>query len=547
MKEIFKKYKIYYFFFILVAICSCNNEISETEQMKESLTIEKAKEWYESNIQVLANSGLFKARSTDSTYMNLKPLLNWDLAEIDNDSLWSVVELPWEFENGKIELANSEVKSYSEDNQTDIQQILRLVILKNRQTGEMFGFKMAVIPDLEYMLKKGNEINANRYLDRDSELSGTVMFYSLKDEFVNGWRYIDGKITARMIKDELPDTQNNIIGLYKALPNLVVYEVETCYYFYVITGGVKGPTQSNGCVTEYFTEIEYIESGGDASGSSGGGGGGGFSGATPTTPQIQDKINCDPSADANTKKVSDVLNSTFDNGTIAFNMQAVATNIPTLRNHASSSSFEWGMVVNYADGYYFTTMKNNMSITTNFSSTSFEYFTNKYTYMICHSHPKKEAMTSQDILSSPSPSDAVALGSAYNDFSKNIFCNVIFAANGTEYCVYVSDRNAFVDFCTNSANTSFFDKTGSNFKVGSVWASEYKLVFDNLVKQGYSQTDANSFALTSVLYKYNTGIKIASRKNSTDDFKEQSITQLSNGNYQPKRCADTSTINKQIQ
>ena len=151
--------------------------------------MENAKQWYETNVINKNCFNSFKSKTSDSTVFDLKPLLNWDLAQLDNDSIWSVVELPWQFENGGITLSTTEVKSFATNNTVEIKNVYKLVVVKNRITNEVFGFKMAIIPDLEYMLEKGDGINMNKYLKRDNDLNGVVMFYNLNDEFVNGWKY----------------------------------------------------------------------------------------------------------------------------------------------------------------------------------------------------------------------------------------------------------------------------------------------------------------------------------------------------------------------
>ena len=190
--------KIYYILTIIAAaLISCSDDTFD-EQQTDSLTIEKAKAWFESNIGLQNLANQMRAPNNDST--DLKPLLNWEMAELDNDSVWSVVELPWEYENGIVQVANSEVSNYAalQNDRSVIKQVIRLVILQNKKTGDRYGFKMIVVPDLQYMLEKDDAIKQNKYLHRASDLSGTVLFYSVKDEFVNGWKYEAGKITAKV-------------------------------------------------------------------------------------------------------------------------------------------------------------------------------------------------------------------------------------------------------------------------------------------------------------------------------------------------------------
>lgn len=237
---------------------SWGEDEEDPQQLTESLTVENAKQWYETNVINKNCFNSFKSKTSDSTVFDLKPLLNWDLAELDNDSIWSVVELPWQFENGGITLSTTEVKSFATNNTVEIKNVYKLVVVKNRITNEVFGFKMAIIPDLEYMLEKGDDINMNKYLKRDNDLNGVVMFYNLNDEFVNGWKYKTGKVISKLVKAD-SSSSSNINGIFKTSAGYEYYTIETCYYFYTIVNGVKGPTQFNGCKSRDYVELVVDE------------------------------------------------------------------------------------------------------------------------------------------------------------------------------------------------------------------------------------------------------------------------------------------------
>ena len=109
---------------------SCGEDEEDPQQLTESLTVENAKQWYETNVINKNCFNSFKSKTSDSTVFDLKPLLNWDLAELDNDSIWSVVELPWQFENGGITLSTTEVKSFATNNTVEIKNVYKLVVVK---------------------------------------------------------------------------------------------------------------------------------------------------------------------------------------------------------------------------------------------------------------------------------------------------------------------------------------------------------------------------------------------------------------------------------
>lgn len=256
---------------------------------------------------------------------------------------------------------------------------------------------------------------------------------------------------------------------------------------------------------------------------------GGSVGTIPV-PMVLTRSDCNDTIAQNASKISTILMSFYNDGSLGFNMLSVYTAISSLRNVASSS-YEFGSTINFGDNNYFASSFMNgssIAVSTNFSSNSFECKYSTRTILVAHTHPSSG-------LSSPSPSDANFLCIAYNEGAKSIYCNTIFAADSSEYAVYVSDNTAFAKFCNDKENASFFERNGSMFKKGSVYDNDYNTVYNYLVSQNFSSTAANSFALTYVLDKYNTGIKIAMRKRPKDDFKEQKTNKV-NSEYQPSKC-----------
>lgn len=525
--------KIYYILTIIAAaLISCSDDTFD-EQQTDSLTIEKAKTWFESNIGLQNLANQMRAPNNDST--DLKPLLNWEMAELDNDSVWSVVELPWEYENGIVQVSNSEVSNYAtlQNDRSVIKQVIHLVILQNKKTGDRYGFKMIVVPDLQYMLEKDDAIEQNKYLRRATDLSGTVLFYSVKDEFVNGWKYEAGKITAKVGLAKASEVKWDETK-FNASAEWVEETITTCYFHVSSGGGTTSGSIFDGCTVKTLTYYNTDDSGGGGgfdtnignSGSSSENNGGSNGGATNSTKNNTIKIiprtNCPESALNNSNLIDKILK---DYNT---DYEEVNININLLRSYAALPS-EHALVVDYADGQYYTAKQDGGSyITTSINTNQVEFKRGMYTVLIGHTHPN-------NTVASPSPSDAIAIGDAYKDGAANITANVIFANNGTEYMICVSNRSAFEGFCNNATNAQFFERAGSNFKPGTEWANQYNAVYNALMNQGFTQEVANSYALTHVLDTYNTGMKISMRSSKSSTFKEQK-TEFINNKYQPTKC-----------
>ena len=235
------------------ALWSCNNDEPQAPEIKGTLTVAKAKEWYENFVMKNSLSNQMKAKIAGNGVDSLQPLLNWDIAELDNDSVWSVVELPWEYKDYTVQISNSEVSEYAtlQNDKSVIKQVIRLVILQNRKTGETYGFKMVVVPDLDYMLLKDDAIAENKYLQRGSDLSGTVLFYTISDDFVNGWKYKNGKITSQLMKYKTDQKSNG----FKSSNGLDTYMVTVCNFYKTEIGNYV--SYGSDCYNSYYLVIDF--------------------------------------------------------------------------------------------------------------------------------------------------------------------------------------------------------------------------------------------------------------------------------------------------
>jgi hypothetical protein len=409
-----------------------------------------------------------------------------------------------------------------------IHSVTRLVIQTDIETGERIGFLMTIIPSVEYSAHLGNQISKNTYLKRENNLDGLIVYHNLSGEFVNGWEYEEGRIVSSLI--ERPG-EGSII--YRTIP--ATYEVKqkiatrsgdaeygeelpTVEITGKSPGGSVGYDGSNGWDRSW--DPEPVGSGNSNNGSDNGGY---LFNPQQITPSA--RTDCPSSATTNSTKINSVLNNESSS------LEKVKPDINLLRQYAKTKSVEYGLTVNFSSGQYYVLnysklgnppayiasgTQNNVTITTTNSS-----------YLMAHTHPIGTNPA-------PSPLDAIALASNYA-FSPDITANIVFAADGSEYMVYVDNRTALASFCKNSNNSVFFAPNGSLFKSGSDWATTYNTVYNDLIKNGYSQNDAQSYALSYVLDYYNTGLKIYEKKIGKTDFKEQK-TEKSGNNYLPKIC-----------
>lgn len=279
---------------------SCQNEV-EFEPHPRSvspLTIAEAQNWLN---DVTSTSGsrlrtkAYVSNGDEEDFSLLEPLFDWNLAEVSNDSLWSVVELPWNYVDAEVVVKSSDVAAYAEENpNVAIPQIQRLVIMRNLSTGDTYGFCMVVLPSLSYWQRTGDAVTEIRYLNRDNAFDGAVLFYSLQGDFVNGWLYQNGIIEGKLqLYSSSSPQQASIQKLHYDY-----YTIETCVYQKNVNSAgdiVYGPVLLY-CKTRIFAELVQDNDQnpwGGGSGTTGGydtGGGGG--GSTPDKPNNPEPDPC---------------------------------------------------------------------------------------------------------------------------------------------------------------------------------------------------------------------------------------------------------------
>jgi hypothetical protein len=150
--------------------------------------------------------------------------------------------------------------------------------------GTKFNFYMKVIEDHTDTTKQ-SLIRYVHYNSVPAGFNGEVMFYSLTNQFINGYKYTNGKIKGEYLPAKPVGTGGG--NIQSIGPKVNTMYVETyCFYDYLDTGwidpnsGVYNPVQSTGslvCYNNYFGSMSEGGANGDGGsvigdpGSSGGG------------------------------------------------------------------------------------------------------------------------------------------------------------------------------------------------------------------------------------------------------------------------------------
>ena len=196
--------KLFCLFLLSAVLSACQSDLYDHCEFEEvetkSFDVTDARNWFEAHAhRIRPNEVLTRGADGSEEVVTQSPVFNWNIAEMSNNPEWEVVELPWEYENVVQIFALAEVWQHALATNTVPKNVIRLVVMQHQTTGATYGFKMKIAPTLDYLLSHGGNLSDNKLLDRDSRLSGVVLFYTLSGLFVNGWAYQNGEIVAEVV------------------------------------------------------------------------------------------------------------------------------------------------------------------------------------------------------------------------------------------------------------------------------------------------------------------------------------------------------------
>ena len=281
MKKIKNRLKATLFCLTLLSVVlyACQSDVYDFELEEVEVTclgIINARNWFEVNEHLLRPSEVLTRSATgEEEVVTLNPLFNWNIAELSRDPNWEVVELSWEYEEVEQIFALWEVWQYAYANNFVPENVTRLVIVQNRNTDDRFGFKMRIAPSLNFLLNHGESLQTNSYLHRNSQLCGIVVFYTLDGEFMNGWRYRNGEITAALtaktevdIEDvNVPTTRMTCWGLLDELVITATTSRNPINLNFLL-GASSGVASSGATSSSIFVKSERVGGSGGSNGES---------------------------------------------------------------------------------------------------------------------------------------------------------------------------------------------------------------------------------------------------------------------------------------
>lgn len=242
MKRILLKFAFFMLVFAVVFI-ACRESIFE--MANDSMNVEEAQAWYKAHLPDLL---VLKSGNTQRQPKVVKP--DWNSAFKSNNDKVEVVETSLT-SNGGFGFATEESHCAWETNKNIgyMTSLPRLVVMKDKKTGEIISFIMTIIGDKPYLEKNKFKLWQNSYLKKDRDFSGVVLFHNLEGTFVNGWKYTEGKVTHTIKMDSGFDLSVKLKSATIICSDEVIYG----WFTDCITNEW---TVTVGNVTEYHSETE---------------------------------------------------------------------------------------------------------------------------------------------------------------------------------------------------------------------------------------------------------------------------------------------------
>jgi len=223
--------------------------------------------------------------------------------------------------------------------------LTQLVILKDKKTKNTIGFLMTHIGDKPCLEKSKFDLRkGNSYLKKEKDFDGMVIYHDLEGKFVNGWKFLKGKVTHTV---KFPENQKVEVNLKNAQSNCFTEYVTEWWYVkqYDSYAGVgddmvyKG-TDYDWITVTYATTVCYW----DAAGAGGSGDGGGSGGGYDPAPEQPQPVLSDPLKRLFVNGSSNLSATDIDNLNKAFNEMNNDCMLNSISNFLASNNITLGSV-----------------------------------------------------------------------------------------------------------------------------------------------------------------------------------------------------------
>jgi hypothetical protein len=201
MKQFYTKPSFRFFTILIIVsaalvIHSCKKdkpELSKTIAINDP-TISRAKLWYDSTYTVANTNTKISTQSIGKPSNDWNKMFKpyWAKANKFTQDGMTIVELP-ALKEGNMAMSFLKVDS-SKFDFSKSGSLTSLLIIEYQNNFTMYA--MTILADSSYLKGDYSKLQNNTYQKKDKDFTGRVYFNRMDGSLVNGWRYINGKITA---------------------------------------------------------------------------------------------------------------------------------------------------------------------------------------------------------------------------------------------------------------------------------------------------------------------------------------------------------------
>ena len=204
-KNIIIKIPLAAFLFFLVNSCMVERKVALLPEVQAKLIMD-AKRMCN---QYSSEEGLIKmGPSLKTSYLLGKPV--WEDASTHENKKYQVVEIPLMSNmnfNPASSIALAKFREMGDVHFIQTKTCLVYLFDKAKKSEDMFT--MMIVPDISYIESThSNPFDKISYLSCDKSFSGSITYYNMEGEFVNGWRYKDGKTIAKVYIQKIEELTN---------------------------------------------------------------------------------------------------------------------------------------------------------------------------------------------------------------------------------------------------------------------------------------------------------------------------------------------------
>lgn len=239
---------------LVLYLSGCQQEIPDVIIMEDRQMLEEAIEWFYSK-----GTGSVFLKSGNSKDRNKVAVPMWNDIKIMSSRGIEVVEVGLAVQGAWGFASEAAHKDWLRTgNSGNLLSHTRMVITRNKTNGRINGFLMTLVGDKPYLEKKKFRIwQGNSYLEKENDFTGLVLFHDLEGQFMNGWRYINGRVSHKV---RLDSGSMNIPGLKSGGCSTYYYSTWTVdyiewYYYTLVDGNIMNHGYNGFTITDVSYEV----------------------------------------------------------------------------------------------------------------------------------------------------------------------------------------------------------------------------------------------------------------------------------------------------